>query len=532
MTNTATAAAAAFAQQLPVSFEAAGQFSPLFLDYMAGHEALKPFYHRFPALEAFGPQAEEKGRQFTQEARHRLADALHRQYAHLGDRVPAAQIDLLRQPQTFTVTTGHQLNIFSGPLYFIYKIASAINLAKRLAEAYPQHRFVPVYWMATEDHDFEEIRSFWLFGQKRVWETAAAGAVGRLATDSLAPLLEALPELPGFFREAYRAGQTLAQATRAYVHHLFGGQGLLCLDGDDAALKAALVPMMEEDLFRQSAKLQVEQADAALASLGYKTQIYARYINFFYLENGLRERIEWDGQAFQVLRTDLRFSPDEMRALLAAHPERLSPNVVLRPLYQELLLPNLAYLGGPAEVAYWLQLKGIFDAQGVLFPLLMPRNFAMLVSGGNAKKFQKLGLAAEELFLEPHELKRRFVAKHAEAPLDLSAELAGLEALFAAISAKATEVDPSLAGAVGAEQQKAAKSLEQLEKRMQKAAERQQETALQQLLGLKDKLFPNGSPQERVDNFLNFYLNDPAFLDKILASFDPLDFRMQVLVEG
>ncbi len=219
-----------------------------------------------------------------------------------------------------------------------------------------------------------------------------------------------------------------------------------------------------------------------------------------------------------------------MRELLKNHPEKLSPNVILRPLYQELILPNIAYLGGPAEVVYWLQLKGVFGHHQVAFPLLMPRNFAMVVQGGNAKKLNKVGLSAEELFLEEHELRARFVEQATDGEVDLSAEAQALEKVFEEIIEKAEAVDPSLKGFVGAEQQKALKSLGNIEKRLKKAEESKQDTRIRQMQDLKERLFPNNTPQERADNFLNFYLNDEQFIERLFLAFDPLDYSMNVLV--
>ena len=516
-------------EQTVIDFKKTGLFSPLFLDYMGGEEKVEPFYHRPPTLEAFQDQIKEKGAQFPKEQRLLLAERLLDQYQGVS-QPPTAQIEKLKEANTFTVTTGHQLNIFSGPLYFIYKIVSTINLADKLNATYPDSHFVPVYWMATEDHDFEEISHFRLFGKKYQWEKDARGAVGHLSTDGLEELIGEVGEVPDFFRKAYRSGKNLAQATREYVHHLFGEKGLIVVDADDASLKKALQPAMKADIFDQAHKLEVEKADKQLESLGYKTQVFARYINFFYLDQGVRERIEWGGEKYEVLNTDITFSKEEMEELIKEHPERLSPNVVLRPLYQELILPNLAYLGGPAEVVYWLQLKGVFDLHKTAFPLVMPRNFALVVHGGNAKKYEKVGLMPEELFLEEHELRKRFVENATDGEIDLKEEAQALAEVFDRIIEKAAEVDPSLKGFVGKEQSKAEKSLGNIEKRLQKAEEKRQEIRINQMQKLKESLFPNGAPQERADNFLNLYLNDPQFIDRLYLAFNPLHWGVNVLV--
>lgn len=263
--------------------------------------------------------------------------------------------------------------------------------------------------------------------------------------------------------------------------------------------------------------------------MSYKPQIHPREINLFYKEDGLRERIEFRDGRYTVLETPLQFSPDEMMELTKEHPEKISPNVALRPLYQETILPNLAYLGGPSELAYWLQLKGMFEHYGVAFPLLLPRNLALVINEGLKKRMDKLGITAEELYLDDAVLRKTFVERNSENSLTLKNEETAVAETFAAIVQKAREVDPTLEGAIEAEKTKILKSISNLEARIKKAEERKFETSINQLMGLKEKLFPGGNQQERKDSFLNFYLNDSAFIDKIFEVFDPLDLRFNVV---
>ena len=264
-----------------------------------------------------------------------MVKVLKEQYGGLDiSQSVSNSINSLSNSKTFTVTTGHQLNIFTGPLYFIYKIVTVINACKTLKQAYPDYNFVPVYWMACEDHDFEEINHFFFEGNKLEWETDQKGAVGRFDPSKLKNIAERLPSGAEFFKDAYSQG-TLGDAARTYVNHLFGEEGLVVVDGDNPELKALFSHVIEDDLFIHSAADKVSNTSSALESLGYKTQVYAREVNFFYLEDGVRERIEKTEDGFVVLDTDIRLSNDEMRKLIQEHPERFSPNVILRPLYQE-----------------------------------------------------------------------------------------------------------------------------------------------------------------------------------------------------
>ncbi|WP_234736306.1 bacillithiol biosynthesis cysteine-adding enzyme BshC [Tellurirhabdus bombi] len=527
-------------QYLPLA--ATGQFSNLFLDYLAQKDTIKPFYDRFPTLEAFGEQIQN--RPFDEAKRQTLVKVLERQYQKLESH---PDLSILAEPNTYTVTTGHQLNIFTGPLYVVYKLITTINLAKKLSETYPDYKFVPVYWMATEDHDFAEINHFNLFGKTYRWDEKQSGAVGRINPKSLETILQQLPEQAGVFKKAYLNNDSLADAVRSYVNELFGKDGLICLDADDAELKREFLPVMREELLNQTTSDLTKKTTHQLKALGYTTQIAPRDINLFYLDDNLRERIVTGKEKqeaskkkrqkaavtdnYYVLQTDLQFTQAELLDLLEQHPERFSPNVVLRPVYQEYILPNLAYVGGPSEVPYWLQLKGVFDHFELPFPLLMPRNFALYVNATNAQRIDKLGVTHEELFLDEIRLRRTYVARITQNSLQLAEEKAGVESHFDQILAKALQVDKSLEGAVQAERSRLINAIDDLEKRLRKAEDRNYETVVNQLVTLKSKLFPQGGAQDRSENILTYWMNDSEFINKLKATFDPLDYRMAILTE-
>ncbi|WP_299826295.1 bacillithiol biosynthesis cysteine-adding enzyme BshC [uncultured Pontibacter sp.] len=514
-----------------MDYAATGAFSKTVADYLCKSEKLKPFYNHFPDLEAFEAQLKEKA--FSPEQRQTLYQALQQQYTSLGAINLKVQqnIDLLQQPNTYTVTTGHQLNIFTGPLYFVYKIITAINTCKQLQERYPAYNFVPVYWMATEDHDFAEINHFNLFGKGYKWETAQKGAVGRFTTEGLDKLLEELPETYPVFDDAYRNSKTLADATRAITHALFGEYGLVSIDGDDAKLKRALIPVVEKELTAQLSNKLVEEANAQLEKLDYKAQVYSREINLFYLQDNLRERIVQEEGKYKVLNTDISYTLEEILQEAKEHPERFSPNVILRPLYEELVLPNLAYIGGGAEVAYWFQLKKVFEAYNVAFPVLMLRNSALYINRGNASRMHKLGLKAEELFQSYPELKKYLSGQIHEEEINLEEQRKAVTVAFAAVEKLAQSIDPTLVKAVGAEEQKATNALQMLEKKISKARDSKHEQTFKQLENLKEKLFPNGSLQERYDNLLSFQTNNPDFIPALVEAFDPLEFKFTILEE-
>jgi bacillithiol synthase len=513
-----------------VSLAETRAFSPFFIDYLEQKNTLTPFYHRFPAVENFADQIAEKSASFTDSHRQVLVNVLKKQYETVSCSAEVEKnIASLGDRKTFTVTTGHQLNIFTGPLYFIFKIVTVINTCTQLKQRYPDCNFVPVYWMASEDHDYEEIKYFKLYGKKYVWQTNQSGAVGRFLTNGLSALANEVPGETNIFREAYAKNKTLSAAVRHYVNALFGSYGLVVLDADDRDLKKTFSNVIRQDVLVSANKGIVEQTNSSLEQLGYKTQIFCRDINFFYLTNGSRSRIEKANGTYNILDSNLSFSESEIEKLITEEPDRFSPNVILRPLYQEMILPNLAYVGGPAEVIYWLQLKGVFDQFSVPFPILMPRNFGMIVDHEVGRKFAKTGLDFKEIFEEKNYLFNHWVLKHSPRNLTVGKERTELAKLFELLRERAESIDSTLSPFVGAEEKRSLNSLEKMERKFLRAEKRLHADKLRQIEAVKDALFPNGSLQERTDNFLNFYQRDPQFIARLIESFDPFDFRFHIL---
>ncbi|WP_420582192.1 bacillithiol biosynthesis cysteine-adding enzyme BshC [Reichenbachiella sp.] len=503
-------------------------FSNFFLDYLDNKEALKKFHGLRPEVDCFEEQISKK--KYADENRQVLCSVLDQQYGKINkSSAVSSNLKNLKVSNTFTITTGHQLNIFTGPLYFIYKIATVVNACKTLKEKYPSYNFVPVYWMASEDHDFDEISFFNLFGKKYEWKTDQTGAVGRFKNDGLKELLESLPEKTPLFEKAYLEHKNLADAVRYYVNELFSDEGVVVVDADHPGLKKMFAPIIKDELLNSRSNELVEATNSELEEAGYSPQIYSREINFFYLQEESRERIIKEGDSYQVNNTSLKFSETEILSELENHPERFSPNVVMRPLYQEVILPNLAYVGGPAEMIYWLQLPKVFEQYETTFPILLPRNFALYINSASMKKLEKFDLTSNDSFRDVEDLRAAYLAKYGQNEMNLNGEVDDLKVVYDKLIIKAEKIDASLKGFIAAEHAKAAKGLDNIAKRLKKSEEQKHETALNQIGVLKSKLFPGGGLQERHDNFLNFYLNNPNFIKEILESLDAFDLRMHVL---
>ena len=527
---------------IQINYSDTGFFSNLILDYLSGKPELKSFYESEPGFFSFGKKIKERGLKNID--RKLLADVLSEQNKPLNDNAKVlANIELLRSNNTFTVTTGHQLNLFTGPIYFIYKIISTINLAEKLKQDYPYSDFVPVYWMHCEDHDFAEINHIHLFGKKIEWKEEHHGAAGEISTASLSSVIDELKtilgesekatELIALFSEAYLQHSNLADAMRYLCHQLFGSYGLVILDARDKRLKQTFVQQLKEDIFQNTSYKSVSEINSELDTLGYKVQVNPREINCFYLTDGKRERIVKTEKGFEVLNTALVFSKAELENELDAYPEKFSPNVVLRPLYQEHILPNLAYIGGAGELSYWLQYNKMFTAAAISFPLLVLRNSVMVVDESLKAKIEKLSLSAKDFFAPEEKLVNDFIAAHSTSETGIATEQQQLKELFSSIKAKATKVDSTLEASIEAELQKQLKVLEQLEGRLQRAEKKKHETAINQIKSTREKLFPGKSLQERHENISAFYLYyGSGFIQTLKKNLNPLDVRFLILEDS
>jgi bacillithiol biosynthesis cysteine-adding enzyme BshC len=523
------------------SYKDTGFFSPTVIDYLENRADLKPFYGYRPDMAGFAELLKNKKVVANREV---LVRVLTKQYAH-NEPYPSIvehNIELLKEDNTYTITTGHQLNIFAGPLYFLYKIATAIKLAQQLKAAHSDKNFVPVYWMASEDHDFAEINYTNIGGKKVHWWYEASGATGRINPDTMRQALNQYKgvlgmegysqDLAKIVETAYTRFDKLADATRYLVNALFGQYGLVIIDADDHEFKQQFAPIMEQDIIGQYSFRNISATNEQLQKLGVHIQVNPREINFFYLKDSLRERIIFEKDSYQVMNTDIRFTEAELKKEISTAPERFSPNVVMRPLYQECILPNIAYIGGGAEVVYWLELKSNFDFYKVDFPILILRNSALMVRKEQAAKIERMDLDVVALFKPTDELQTEWIKKHSEHNLSLEGEWRELTSVFEKIKLRSYKIDPTLSPSTAAVQARLKHAVDNLEKKLIKAEKRNYQVRLEQLSAVKAELFPKDSLQERTENFGLMYVKwGQSFIDELIRHFEPLGFKFTILTE-
>jgi len=523
-----------------IQFQKTGYFTKIICDYLDKKDSLKEFYNNYPDIKGFGDQIESKGLSFSDSARNTLVNSLEKQYGELiVSKKTKVNIQLLKQKNTFTVTTGHQLNLFTGPLYFLYKIVSTINLTEQLKKEYTDCNFVPIYWMATEDHDFEEIQYFNFKGKKIKWNRDSKGAVGRLSLEGLTEVLDEFSshlgnsrnaqKIKDIFEHTYLNNENLTNATRYLANEIFGESGLVILDGDDHDLKNQFSDYVKKDLLDQTSYKEVSKTIIKLGEK-YKIQVNPREINLFYLVENLRERILFEDGVYKVNDTDIEFTKAEILKELNDFPERFSPNVLMRPLYQEVILPNLCYIGGGGEIAYWFELKKYFETVGIPFPILLLRNSVLLVSGKQKSKMEKLNISLEDIFQNQNALISNKVRSISDIKIDFTDQRAILKQMFAELEELSNCTDRSFLGAVKAQEKKQLNGIENLEKRLLKAQKRKYNEIVSRIKLLQNELFPNGSLQERQANFSEFYeeLGDDL-IKNIFKALQPLRLEFDII---
>jgi bacillithiol biosynthesis cysteine-adding enzyme BshC len=529
-----------------ISYKDTGYFSQTVIDYLEDKPELRSYYSQRPDLEGF---AEILKKEKMLGDRDLLAKVLTDQYSRISPLTahhsPPVQtnIDLLKSSNTYTITTGHQLNIFAGPLYFIFKIVTAIKLAMELKEKFPDKNFVPVYWMATEDHDFAEINYTNIGGKKVHWWYESSGATGRINPDTMRQALnqykgvlgleQHAPELAEIVETAYTKFDKLADATRYMVNALFGKYGLVIIDADDHQLKQQFAGIIAQDIIEENSFKNISATNEQLEKLGVHIQVNPREINFFYLVDGLRERIVFEDDIYKVLNTEIGFTKEELQKEISTYPERFSPNVVMRPLYQEYILPNIAYVGGGAEVVYWLELKSNFEHYKVDFPILILRNSGLVIPKRSASKITHMDLEITDLFKSANDIKNHWIKNHSGHELSLNEEWRQMQHLFEKIRLRSFKIDPTLGQSTDAVQARLERAIGNLEKKLVKAEKKNYHTRLEQIDQIKSELFPKDSLQERSENFGLFYVKwGQQFIDELVRNFAPLDFKFTVLTEN
>jgi len=532
-------------------------YSDLFLDYIDRFEAVGDYYagdfRNHDVLRGVLSAVREFPR-----GREVLADVLHRQNVEFGaGQTTAANIALLRRPNTFAIVTGQQVGLLAGPMYTLYKTITALQLTAQLNQQFPEHRFIPVFWLEGEDHDFEEVShvrtvttentlfdlQYLPHGKPLERNPGAVGAMPLTPaiTQVLEGLRQVLPvtEFSGQVFDAlndiYKAGASMNTALARFLNYLFPDSGLVIVDPGAKELKELSRPIFEDELrsFPQLCELVIQQS-AHLESL-YHAQAKPKAINLFLLHKGGRYLIEPVESGFSLKGSRQKFTREELNQLLTGSIELFSPNVILRPIIQDRLLPTAVYVAGPAEVAYFAQLKTLYRHLRIPMPVVHPRASATILEDKIQKVLERYGLSVVDFFGNEGELEEHVLEQESNIRLD---------ELFRGVKRKLSEaltelqfglnhIDPTLVGALETTRSKVDANLSRLREKAVRAQKRKNEVLLNHIRKAARHIAPDGHPQERwlsVIYFLNKY--GPQFVTWLRSEIRANVFEHQVLPLG
>ena len=521
-----------------IPYEQTGYFSKIVTDYLSQNNSLQNFYQHPANLQGIKDAITSRKKFSTN--RKLLVEQLEQQYlaVETSDKVKH-NITALKDENTFTICTAHQPNIFTGHLYFIYKIIHAIKLADTLNRDLPENKFVPVFYVGSEDADLEELGEVFINGEKYEWHTKQTGAVGRMKVDD--ELLKILKKIKGqlvvesfgkevieLVQECYVKGRTIQDACFCLVNKLFADHGLIVLLPDNTKLKKEMVPVFEDDIFLNTPSEIVNTTSEQLAE-HYKVQAYPREINLFYLKDNIRNRIVQQKDIYKIQDTGIQFTKEEIKNELTQHSERFSPNVILRALYQETILPNVVFIGGGGELAYWLELKDLFQHYNIPYPVLILRNSFLLINEKINSLIQKLSLTSQDIFKSDNELIKNIVTKNTTHQLSLANEKQQIGSVYQEMKISVKEIDTTLGKHVDALRVKLFKTLDNLEIKLLKAEKIKFESQQRQIKKIRSNLFPNNGLQERVENFMPFYAKWGKEFIKVIYD-NSLNFEQQFCI--
>ncbi len=500
-------------------------------------EALSSFIGLPFNEENFIQQIQLKKIHFTPAKRECMVNAFHQQYEAIEPvETITNNISLLALENTFTITTGHQLTLFGGPSYFMYKILHVISLCQKLNVKYASHHFVPVFWMATEDHDKEEISETTIYNKKLRWETNETGATGNFSLNNEFELCK--EEFIRLFSSAEFdeiqqkiqsfSGNSLAEGMFHFIHAIFQKYGLLILDPNKQILKKEMIPIFEKEINESVTFKSVSKTNQWLLDQEITPQAQIQPINLFYLQEGKRSKISPSENGFTT--NEISFTKSQILEEINNHPEFFSPNVFLRPIYQELILPNLAYVGGPGELNYWMQLKGIFDAFSIPYPILVNRVSLFIIEKPLLDKFKKFDFSfLDYANFTKEDLRKTFLLSNKET-IDWNGTQDLIDQAQESAKVLFEKFAPGNTKMVDAEWKSIEKSVNQLIQKLEKQTNLKYSVSLNQIEQIKDKLFPNGSTQERVVHFFQYCSNGSLKnLDEILEDINPFESNILLI---
>ncbi len=512
--------------------------SPIIKAFLNHDEAIMKFTDYNTDLSQMSDLIKQKTNSY--QYRTVLNEVLKTQYQQLPMYPEVQQnLDLLYQQNTFTITAAHQPNLLMGPNYFVIKILEAVGLCQSLQRQFPQYHFVPVYYMGSEDADMEELNNIHVFNEKLSWQTEQTGAFGRMIIDQA--FIQLLKKLEGIIatnqcgieliekmKQSFQINKTIQEATLDFVHSLFGKYGLIILCPDQPVLKKCLLPFALKELKEHHCSTVLE--NQTKPNFPFEMTIVWRDINFFILEHQHRLKIKHHTELNTFEVGENKYTYEEFVHKISLNPELISPNVVLRPVFQELILPNIIFIGGSGEISYWLQLKDVFNSFGMKLPILKLRNTFTFIKNRIFQQWLKINIPLEYIFKPAEDIKHYFLYHLNDYQYDLTSLVEKQEQLMAELKIILNKHDKSLESHLNNIKSEWAKTLKELEIKIKRSQKRKEIDTMNIIEKMKLECFPKNTLQERLVNFseINIFMGTEMF-DQIILKSQQLDSKFNII---
>jgi len=552
----------------PVEFAKLPNFNNLFLDYITlGDEEktkLSLFFNEFYRQnDDFFKVIDDKIHNYNSNRyfdKNVLIDILKQQNVGFGGtEQTASNIELLRKEDTFAVVTGQQVGLYTGNLYTMYKTITAVKLAKNLKERFPQFNFVPVFWLESEDHDLEESNHINIINNQNELvrigfesdETLGDDETSRKSSKPVGSIkfgemINSINEqlrsslldtdfknkIMDVVTSCYKEGNDYKTSFALMLNKLVGDYGIVFIDPSDTEVKKLLMPVFEKELRTSPRMCENIITTSAEIEKHYDLQVKPKVINLFFLHNENRLAIEpREGGKYALKNSKRRFENEEMFQTLQENPELFSPNVVLRPICQDYLLPTVAYIGGPAEISYFAQLKPAYTHYELTMPVIFPRASVSVIEGKISKFMNNYDVKFEDIF-HRNLLVSKVVEKLSEVKVEdeISKFTDDLNKIFYDMKNMTAKVDQSLLNTIDNMKERLKQNIDMLKNKLINSQAKKSEVTTGQIDKVTNNIYPNENLQERIINityFLNKY--DFTFIKKLYHEIDPLNFNHQVI---
>ncbi len=538
-----------------INFSDIPKHQNLFLDYMYEFENVEEYYkHDFRNKDCYLPlfkniSESKKSKPFN------ISSILKNQYSTLKgvSEKTLKNINVLDDSKTITIVTGQQLGILGGPLYTLYKIITAVRLANQLSQRFDDYNFVPVFWLEADDHDFNEVRSVNLFDnenqvinigyKEQINDDDAKQSIGKIIFDeSLNDFISQFEsslrdtdyknELLTKIKECYQVGNSFKDNFKQLMFWLFDEYGVVIFDPQDAEVKSLLKPIFKKEVNDFTTQTQKLIQTSAKLEETYHAQVKVKPVNMFYHTDEGRYSIEPVDEIFKLRRKRKQFTKEEILNEIENSPDRFSPNVLLRPICQDYLLPTAFYIAGPSEISYFAQVTPLYDFYKIVTPIIFPRSSVTLLEKNVGAAMDKYDLALTDIFLGLDELKEKVIAGLSENNIDKAFEdsINEIDLTFDKLKENLFAIDKTLVDSSARYRERIISSINELKSKATKAQENKHETTIRQLTRLSNLLYPNENLQEREINFTYFYNKyGKALIAKIYNDISINEFEHQII---